>query len=489
VKPFRLLIPLMAACLLLVSARESRSAVQGLAPEVTPPRVWAQPNAPMGQAFFLFHPRFYKEYGARGLSSTLYVQNPNETSGTYTLDFYDCDSGDHLWFADPWTIAPHETQVAGPDDFGGLDPGCYGLVMASDVNLAYASVVEDAWSGGSATDKLATHTGFAEEEAGSNLRFGPFLRGEVNSTVVVWNIGRGGTAAVTATAYDESGSQILLPPCTADPYAECTYLASDLTKSSTPFTGTLVIQSIGGSVVGIMALNSTSGDVNEYRKPLVAGATGACLPRVFKHVNEGGVVRSTTLFVANSGAGSSDVTLVFYDSNGVPAENASQDFNLEANGSRYLELKEVDDLPSGAWSVCASGELPLAMEELTREDSPVTSPASSATHGVTGLGSSDTLAVTHLTRNDASYTAFSVQNIGLVAADVDLKYYDISGALVHTDSVNLPPKGWARFNQSTQSELKHGYSGSPVLSSNQPLVSLVDEYAPPSRIYLPFVLR
>jgi hypothetical protein len=110
---------------------------------------------------------------------------------------------------------------------------------------------------------------------------------------------------------------------------------------------------------------------------------------------------------------------------------------------------------------------------------------------VTKFDELGSLAVTHLLRSNASYTAFSVQNTGVINAAVDLKYYDLSGALVHTDSVNLPPKGWKRFDQRAQSELGDGYVGSPVLSSNQPLVSLVDEYVPliRSHVYLPVVLR
>jgi hypothetical protein len=492
VKPFRLLIPVVAVCLLLVLVRNSRSAVQGQVPDAAPPRAQAQLDAPLIPAYFLYHPRFYKEYGSEGLNSTVYVQNPQPFPPmNVVLEFYRCDSGALVLIPAPWTILPRETRVAGPSNFPDLAPGCYGLVMSSDVDLTYASVVEDTWSAGSATDKLATHTGFAREDAHSGLRFGPFLKGDVNSTVVIWNaFSYGAEAAMTASAYTASGAQIDLPLCTVAPFGQCTYDASSLAELTAPFTGTLVIQSAYSSV-GIMALGSTTGDVNEYRTPLETNATAACLPRVLKHVNEGGVKRSTNVFVANSTDAVAHATVVFYGSNGIPVENAGQDFYLAANGSQYLKLTEMDDLPSGIWSVCASGDRALAMEELTLQDSPLTSPTSSATHGVTKLGSSDSLAVTHLMRSGASYTAFSVQNTGIVAADIDLEYYDVAGTLVYSDSVNLPPMGWARFDQSTQSELENGFVGSPVLSSNQPLVSLVDDYVPPtpSHVYLPLVPR
>jgi hypothetical protein len=483
VRPFRLLVPVVVACLLLVGARDSRGAVPVRAADL------ANSYAPLIPAYFLYHPRFYKEYGSDGLNSTLYVQNPQMAPVAVQPDFYDCDSGVRVSMS-PWFMDPLTTKAVTPEDLPGLAPGCYGLVLVSDGNLAYASVVEDRW-GGPAIDRLATHRGFTRDEPSSSLRFGPFLKGDVNSTVHIWNISNTGTGAVTAGAYSELGSPIDLdlPACTVGPYAQCTYDASDLPGLTAPFTGTLAINSTGGTFVGIMALSSAAGDVNEYRTPLEANAADACLPRVLKHVNEGGSMRSTSVFVANSGAEAADVALEFYDSDGKPVEKASKDFTLAGNGSRYLSLADLDTLPKGTWSACARGDRPLALEELTQIDSPFALLASSGTHGVTGLASSDMLAVTHLMRSDASYTAFSVQNTGIITASVDLKYYDVAGALVHADSVNLAPMGWVRFDQSTQSGLENGFVGSPVVSSNQPLVSLVDVYTSPRRVYLPFALR
>jgi hypothetical protein len=205
-------------------------------------------------------------------------------------------------------------------------------------------------------------------------------------------------------------------------------------------------------------------------------------------VHEGGVSRSTTLFVANAGEGLADVTLEFYGRDGDPVEDARQTFLLAANGSRYLGLNEAKKLPNGTYSVCAAGDQPLALEELTRADAPSAPSASSATHGMTKVSSSDTFAATHLTRSSASHTAFSVQNTGSATATVDLEYYDLSGMLVYTDSVRLAPKGWERFDQASERKLAGGYAGSLVLRSDQPIVSLVDQYGLPS-IYLPFVLR
>lgn len=496
-KPNRPLIFIVAVCMLLLSTSDSRSAAQEQPLDLAPQRVQAQPDAPLKPMYIRFHPRFYKEYGEAGLSSTLYLQNSSQIHGTYVLEFYDCVSGDLVFPPAPpiWTIAPGVTRVAGPGDFPDLPPGCYGLVITSDTNLAHASLVEDTWNGGPAADKLATYPGFASAEAASGLRFGPLLKGKVNSTVHIWNVSNYASTTLTANAYDAAGVQTALPACTAAPLAQCTYDASALTQLAPSFVGTLVIQSTGGSVMGVMALDSTSGDFDEYRKPLTPGASEVCLPRVLKHVNEGGMTRSTTLFLANTANQVSNVNLVFYKGNGTPSA-ADQNFSLAANGSRYLRLVDIEQLGDGVWSVCASGTQPVTMEELTQADTPTFVPASSATRVGNKLGTSELtdpthLALTHLMGTDASYTAFSLQNPGNVAASVDVKYYDLSGALVHTDSVNLPPKGWARFNQNTQPELGNGYVGSPVVSSAQPLVSLVDMYVPPTpkRIFLPLVMR
>lgn len=77
VKPARLLIPLVLACLFLL-LREPRGAVQGQEADPAPPPAKAQPNASLALMYILFHPRFYKENGPLGLRSALYVQNRNQ---------------------------------------------------------------------------------------------------------------------------------------------------------------------------------------------------------------------------------------------------------------------------------------------------------------------------------------------------------------------------------------------------------------------------
>ncbi len=493
-KPYHLLIPVVAICLLLTAAHDSRSAIEEQPLDLAPIHVQAQPDAPLIPMYIRFHPRFYKEYGATGWSSTLYVQNSGQGWGTYVLEFRDCVSGTFVYLSD-WTIPPGVTRVAGPGDFPDLPPGCYSLIITSDTYLAHASLVEDTWNGGSAADTLATYPGFAEEEAASELRFGPLLKGDVNSTVHIWNASYYASVTLTANAYDASGVKIVLPSCALAPYAQCSYNASTLAQLPPSFVGTLVIQATGRSIMGLMDLDSPSGDTSEYRKPLAPGATSVCLPRALRHVNEGGMTCSTTVFVANTANQASNVDLAFYGQTGAPA-TLYYSFSLAANGSRYLRLVDLAQLGDGIWSVCASGTQPVTLEELTQAESPSPAPASSATHGGSKLGTSvfpdpTHLALTHLMRSDESYTAFSLQNPGGTTASVELKYYDLDGALIHTDSVDLPPKGWARFNQSTQPELGNGYVGSPVVSSSQALIALVDTYVPPTpkRVFLPLVLR
>ncbi len=358
--PYRLLIPVFAVCLLLTGAHDSRSAVPVPATGPRPVHVQAQPDAQLPSIYF--HPRFYKDDGETGRSSTLYLQNPNPMPGIYVLEFYDCSSGALVFPPAPptWDISPGATRVAGPRDFPDLPSGCYGLVVVSDTDLAHASLVEETRSG-AAADRLATHPGFARAEAASELRFGPLLKGEVASTVHIWNVTDYASATLTANAYDEAGDPTALPSFTLAPLAQGSYT---LTQLSPSFTGTLVIQSTGGSAMGLMALESTSGATNEYRKPLAAGATEVCLPRVLKHVNEGGVTRSTALFVANTTGQAANVRLRFYEENGAPLP-ADQDLTLAANGSRYLRLADIAQLGDGIWSVCASGNRPVAIEELT----------------------------------------------------------------------------------------------------------------------------
>jgi len=361
-----MLIPVIAICLLLIGTHDSRSAILELVPTPVLLHDQAQQDAPLRPMYIRFHPRFYKEYGEAGLSSTLYLQNPNQMPGNYVLEFYDCVSGTLVFPPAPpiWVISPGVTRVAGPDDLPDLPPGCYGLVVTSDTDLAHASLVEDTWNGGPATDKLAAHSGVAREEAVATLRFGPLLKGEVNAKAHIWNTTNYASATLTVSAYDAAGKQITLPPCTAAPMAQCTYDTLTLTQLPSSFVGTLVVQSIGGSVMGLMSLDSTSGDFNEYRKPLKAGAPEVCLPRVLKQVKEVGVARTTILFVANSASQTAGVNLVFYDGAGTPVAAASQSFNLASNGSRYLNLKDLDTLPDGAWAVCATGGQSLALSVL-----------------------------------------------------------------------------------------------------------------------------
>lgn len=92
-KPCRMLIPVIAICLLLIGTHDSRSAILELVPTPVLLHDQAQQDAPLRPMYIRFHPRFYKEYGEAGLSSTLYLQNPNQMPGNYVLEFYDCVSG------------------------------------------------------------------------------------------------------------------------------------------------------------------------------------------------------------------------------------------------------------------------------------------------------------------------------------------------------------------------------------------------------------
>jgi hypothetical protein len=74
-------------------------------------------------------------------------------------------------------------------------------------------------------------------------------------------------------------------------------------------------------------------------------------------------------------------------------------------------------------------------------------------------------------------TSFWVQNAGLFAASVTADYYDPEGVRIADDRVDeLPPGASTVFDQAQQPDLPHGFTGSAVITADQPIKSVVLKY-------------
>jgi hypothetical protein len=413
------------------------------------------------QDYRLYHPSFYKG----DTTSTLYLQNPNSMPAVVML-FFD-DSGGSVAANVSDTIPARGTLVVPADSVAGLPDGHYSLIVDSDRPVK--SVVHVRRPGaGMTSDKLGVYRGTGSGEAATLQYFGPFYKisGGLNSDLLVLNAGSA-PAQVDALFLTRDGSTATAESETVAPDGQFAFVGTNLLDLPDGFVGWVKVTA-SQPVVGLLAQYSDK--VYRLQGPLRIQGTYAYLPRVLKEVDEDSGPRTTTLFVANTGASEANATLTYYTADGMPGYSPS--LNLPASGAATIDLRAEGYLPSSSiWANVLAGDQPLVIGEQTDYDT--TSPYST---GAYGSDADVELGLPRLVRSDVAYTVFSLQNAGMDVASVYVEYYDRTGALVSSQEDPVPPQGWVRYNQSEMPELGDIFEGSAIVSSGQSLMAWVDEY-------------
>ncbi|MFQ5576135.1 MAG: FG-GAP-like repeat-containing protein, partial [Anaerolineae bacterium] len=433
--------------------------------------VWLN-GAAVAAASNLYHPLYYRNYA--GLTSTLFLQNPNPASANVVVTAYDSSGAPqaNLNFA----LAPNGGQIVPDSDFTALASGSYSLIVSAGQPLE--SVV-NLYGGG--RDRLATYRGVS---GGSTVQyFGPFYKpagiGGSSSNLLLWNIGTAG-ANVTAQFYDPAGSFAFSQNYAIPPDGQLSLTAAGLTGLPDGFSGQAVI-SADQPFVGLLSTGSGAG-VNFLDGPLGAGAPDAALIRALKNQNEAGDPRTTTLFVANLDTQSTDVTLGYKDAAGTIVHSAT--FTLPPFGSTSLNLAADNALLSNnVWAatvISNTAGQALGISEMSSFDFNLDIANGTYSTGADPAVAAATVNLPRIANTASAYTVFSLYNAGGSPATLIPVYYNPAGTATHTGSPEvIQPGGWVRHNQSQMTaQLGGNFQGSVTVSSDQPLLAFVDEYLP-----------
>jgi uncharacterized repeat protein (TIGR01451 family) len=407
---------------------------------------------PLG-ASIVFHSTYPKNN--YNYSATLYLQNISDQESAVMLDFKNAQGTVSV----DKTVPARGTLVLPAGMVPGLDDGEYSLVVTSQQPVE--SVVEIY---NSVDDKLASYRGVPSSDASTILYFSPFFDG---SGLQIFN-GSNTSAEFQIDFFAGDGSYFTYGPNTV--LSQETYYIYGPTIPGLPNGTYLAKVTASQPVTGILYHNNLAGDIGGYeiRGSLNPGPK-QYLPRAMKSYLEGGITRTTQLMVSNLGS-ATDVTLYYTNPT---AGTFQQQISLQAGGSQFIDLASVSILPAGTvWAIIAeSSPGYITLSEYTPTGAQTTSDYEGSVSGW-----DQELYLPRLAGASDEFTVASLQNVSNLAASTVISYYDLSGTLVYSQSLNMNPGEVRRDNHSQMAGLGTGFAGSAVVATNQYLVGWVDVY-------------
>jgi uncharacterized repeat protein (TIGR01451 family) len=434
------------------------AAAAGAAPAGVPDSSAASPAA-----YLLYQPTFLHNFS--NYQSALYVQNLGSMDATVDLTFYSATAGP---ISLPATIQVGATLAYEPGQVPGLPNGSYWLAIASDQPVA--SVVEIYRLNG---ERLAAYRGMTEPAAPASgpylLVFSPFLD---SGGLTLWNIAAQATV-ITVDLVRQDGSiatslvRVVAANATLSLYGPGLQIPpgvyTAVVSADGPLVGLLNLQLVGQPPLAF-----------EVQPPAAAPAMAVGFARVQKQMDEGVGLRSSQLFLTNRGDTGGTFTVSFYDANGNAVYARGQ--SVAAGGTAVLDLASFNDMPAGIFGVMASGNQPLSLSGLTAYAAPPPRDPV-ATYGERSEAVEQSLP--RLVKTAAAYTIFSVQNPNAQLAQVSIVYRDLAGSPIANQTVTLPARGWQRYDLRQMPALPDGFTGSAVISSDQPVGVLADDFYVP----------
>ena len=281
----------------------------------------------------------------------------------------------------------------------------------------------------------------------------------------VQNLGTA-TANITITYYRDDGSVAHTVSDTIPPGESKTYYQPSIPELGTTFDGSVVITS-DQPIAAIANQTSYSQEPNlaaSYNGVEgTATATTMMAPIIFK--NYGGGNWTTRLAVQNAGSAITHVTVTYHGAGGTWTEEA--DIPL---GARHTFDQAFSPIPDGfvGSAVVTSDGQPLAV--VVNEISP--SGMALSYTGFSAGATNITAPLLFKNYNDWN-TGLQVQNMGTATANVEVTYYWAGGTC--TENATIEPGASHTFYQPANTCLPDGFVGSAVVTSDQPVVAIVNE--------------
>ena len=462
----------------------------------------------------LIHPAFFKNDG--GQTSSLIIQNGDQPNVNYFLAFYSRDGTTAA--TQSGTLGAQQTIEVLAAEVDGLSVGAYSAVLATTARVH--SVVRTA---DDATQSIALYRGIVSTAGGTATYFGPFYRHQSGaggttaadvrlSELVIANVSSQNTS-IQAEFRDLNGTIATTATLPAAVSSVVTFTATGVAglpdgftgwvkvMADQPIVGLLVQSGLGDGlmhqpmlatravastaqrqddVVSAATIGTTDLSPQRVHKPLAT--VDAYLPRAFKRVDEGGGLRDTTLFfidgAADSATGTTDTRLQLqYRAINQPVATTPV-ITLNKQGGAFVSLADrlLEGSPSetvsdGAYAVRAVSNQAIIWGEVTEYISPTT-----FVSGSYGSIEATSLYLPHLTRTDAAYTVFSIQNLGDGNATATITYTDREGNFVARNALTVSAGAALRINQKLTPALGDSFQGSAVVVADQPIKAWVDEY-------------
>lgn len=183
-----------------------------------------------------------------------------------------------------------------------------------------------------------------------------------------------------------------------------------------------------------------------------------------------------------------NVVVNYYDPNGNKVNNADKKLTIPAGGQVTVVQYTDDPLLNGRYSAVVSSDRPVAVV-VNQQTAPPGKNYMDSTPpfaSYTGFESGATqITLPEIMHNwYGYYTEFFVQNVGDSPADVKVTYYPgLAGTSGVTETATIAPYASHQFSQKNMSSLGASsgtyagrFIGSAVITSNQPIVAVVNEH-------------
>lgn len=404
------------------------------------------------------HPIFYGNFS--GFSSTLTIQNTNPSSDTQ-VDLTLSGSGGTVNYSAAITTGGSVSVI--PDDVPGLMSDFYAVVVDSSVT-DIESVAIHKRSG--TNDNLSSSRGLDLDDAGNSLIFATFTK---DSALLVQNVSSS-DANVTITFYNSDGTSTTVSNQVISAGSSNNFFGQVIGLPD-GFIGWAEISS-DQPVVGIIQ-TVLSNEFYEIDTPFET-ANDVIFPRAFKGVDQGGVTRTSQVFIANTGNSAATVNVTFASADGVVVDTDT--LNLNAKAGAVIDLADRPALNSGqTYVVSANAANPLLIAEMPPANGPVVDRADYK-GGTVNNGGIPTIYLPRTVKRPLNYSVINLQNPNGSDAIVLTEYFDENGQAVHSANNTIAAGGLLPINLSEVAPLGSDFSGSAVISADQPLTALVDEY-------------
>lgn len=182
-----------------------------------------------------------------------------------------------------------------------------------------------------------------------------------------------------------------------------------------------------------------------------------------------GITWTTGIQVQNLSTATANITITFYDSATGSTAGTTSD-TVAASGSKtYFPLTGVSAGFNGS-AVISSDQPVAAIMNLLGNNGAYGGSANGLTAGSQNVG------LPLIMRNNSGFTTwFNVQNAGTADATITITYKPGSSGTAHTESATIKPGAAKTFDQSLTTQLGAKFVGSASITSNQPVVAVVNQ--------------